>query len=961
MRALGFLLLLAPLFPAAQAVDLDLDLDGGDGFDMELVAGERAAKAEGELRKIPPQVVRSYDFDNEKPNRQRMPNGWWVGIWGDRKASYGNTEGYGGKGRAMLVNIRAISGGEVQIFSHGWHLVKGAWYKITFKIRGFDHPGRVGFQVREAAGEWRSPLGSISIRPTNEWKEYSFGGCSGISLNPGQFGIMIGAGSPGKFAIDDVKVEMYRYNPFTPPKPPPPVPFTAGNLVPRGSFESGEDSFWCTQFLTADPHATLDEPMISRAEGGFDSRHCLRYAGRVSPETGKICPGGSVESLYIPVATGKVYRFSARVKASKAVQGVKLAVRDGNNDLAGVSRRIVPDGKWVELSCATRPIKGTREVQLRFTFDTGEETFIDTVYFGSDGRSRGAFVPATPVELDLGFVRDKIEDPRIVHWGEKLPLRVGAWPALGKASGSVAATLRVTAYPERTVYEQRLDLPVGQSRRIDVDPAANGVLRVELIPDDPASSRKVEIVAGRLPKPRATGAKGRFGLHMRVCPQILSLARAIGITWQRLHDCSPITKMSWGNPRKGEYVWFDREVDAMRDYGFSILGMPDYPAGWMIKEVAVKNQAFERAREKKKNAIVLPGEDSFGLSESGLDDDIADDLREMAENRDSELKSYKVTIYDNAAFSNWCEQVARHYRGRIDHFEIWNEPYMRYFYKGQDFGETFYAGLKGIRAGNPSAKVLGWCNEITTPGWCSGFIRRYPVEDKPDYNSTHYYYMGIPGDGDYGIERLVAAFPKTFGKYSGSEIWNTEGNLHMMSSFYSHRRGIENQDTGAAFGVRGWGESFYGGLDRVFIFGMFNCDGISSNWGLLSCADYDRSLNVWGAATATTAYFIDAMKPVTSVKSPAGIKLRVFEGEGRVSAYFFDDCLESGRNKFDPAKLPAGYVATDAMGTALTDAVELSPVPVFVSVRGVDPRAVGEAVAAALLEPSEKQKHGDRK
>ncbi len=121
----------------------------------------------------------------------------------------------------MKVDIRAIAGGEVQIFSPGWWLTKGLWYMISFKIRGFDHTGHVSFHVREVAGTWRSPLGSISVRPTDEWKEYSFGGQSGCSMKPGQFGIMIGAGTPGCFAVDDVKVEMFRYNPFPPPAASP--------------------------------------------------------------------------------------------------------------------------------------------------------------------------------------------------------------------------------------------------------------------------------------------------------------------------------------------------------------------------------------------------------------------------------------------------------------------------------------------------------------------------------------------------------------------------------------------------------------------------------------------------------------------------------------------------------------------------------------------------------------------
>ena len=213
----------------------------------------------------------------------------------------------------------------------------------------------------------------------------------------------------------------------------------------------------------------------------------------------------------------------------------------------------------------------------------------------------------------------------------------------------------------------------------------------------------------------------------------------------------------------------------------------------------------------------------------------------------------------------------------------------------------------------------------------------------------HYYYMGVPGTGEFGVEGIVARYPKAFGDHLGSELWNTEGSLGGQSSFYSWRYNPRDCEGQAAFGVRGWGETFHGGVDRVFIFGMFNTDDESPPY-LLDKIDYNRSLNVWGAATATTAHFIDCMKPHREIPSPKGTKLRVFSDEGRVSAYIFDDCLETGRPLFDAAKLPAGYVATDAMGNDLRKegAVPLTPVPFFVSAEGVTPAALAEAIREAL-------------
>ena len=54
--------------------------------------------------------------------------------------------------------------------------------------------------------------------------------------------------------------------------------------------------------------------------------------------------------------------------------------------------------------------------------------------------------------------------------------------------------------------------------------------------------------------------------------------------------------------------------------------------------------------------------------------------------------------------------------------------------------------------------------------------------------------------GEFGIEKIVASYPKAFGDHVGSELWNTEGNIFGASSFYSWRY---NRADGARRGDRG--------------------------------------------------------------------------------------------------------------------------------------------------------------
>lgn len=953
------ILALAPLARPAMGQDDGLDIDSVGVEAMELDVGERR-KAEIAARKaVPPKVVGYWNFDDMVPGKAGHPRGWWSGIWGDRKVNYGSEVGADGKGRSFYMDVRSIVGGELQVFSGGWTLRKGYWYKVSFKIRGWDHPGSVGVTVREYAGQWRTPIGSISVRPTEEWKEYSFGGKSGMFLDGG-FGVMIAAGTAGQFAIDDVKVEEYLENPFPPAPPAPPVPFTAGNLIPHPSFETAIDPFWCFKPTSFNTEEIFLEPVLERVEGGHTGAHSLKCTAK-RKKNGKRSSAGSLESLLVPVAAGRRYVFSLWVKTDSKIARVDLQCADRrNHTLARGGAEVRAEEGWKNVRCYTGAIPADiREVRLYVEFSAGDEVCIDTAYFGENTQAAKKFIPATPYEVGLSFEKGQPGvDPHIVEWGEPLPLTVGAWPVAetAESGGIVGATLKVTGFPEKKGAETHLKLKAGETRRIDLDPELNGVLRVELIPDDPAVANPVEAIMGRLPRPRATGARGRFGIHARVCPQILAYARAIGLTWERIHDCSNLTNMGYANPKPGVYNWADTEVDALRSYGFAILGMPDYPPEWLYKEVQIEDEGARKRAEAKENAIRLPDPDDMFVSEE--EEEILGDVKKKLNETDKQLRSHTKVIYDKAAFRTFCRELAAHFKGRIDHFEIWNEPYWKTFFKGDGwhFMEVFHEGAKGIREGNPDAKVLGYCNEFNCAHQYASEAKKFPLEEKVDYNSMHYYYMGIPGTGEFGIEKIVETYPHYFGKWVGSELWNTEGNMFGGSSFHADNfnKWRDDSETHTAFGARVWTETFFGGVDRVFIFGMFNTDG-SSNGYLLNTIDYDRSLNGWGAATATTAYFIDAMEPHREIPSPKGAKLRVFTGDGRTSAVIFDDCLERGRPVFDASKLPSEWEARDGMGNELRKEpggrAALTPLPFFISAEGVEPEALAKAVTAALSDP----------
>gem|GEM_PF-3153816 len=71
-------------------------------------------------------------------------------------------------------------------------------------------------------------------------------------------------------------------------------------------------------------------------------------------------------------------------------------------------------------------------------------------------------------------------------------------------------------------------------------------------------------------------------------------------------------------------------------------------------------------------------------------------------------------IYNNAPkqglYGAFCKAAAQHFLGRIEHWGLWNEPNLSQFYEGSRqlwLARIVVEGLKGIRAGCASCKVMG--------------------------------------------------------------------------------------------------------------------------------------------------------------------------------------------------------------------------------------------------------------
>jgi hypothetical protein len=185
-----------------------------------------------------------------------------------------------------------------------------------------------------------------------------------------------------------------------------------------------------------------------------------------------------------------------------------------------------------------------------------------------------------------------------------------------------------------------------------------------------------------LPRPsRADPPASPFGVNSHIATRSGSLAAmpwaadvvaGSGAGWAR-EDFH----WYWIEPAPGQFHWesFDRMVDLLAARGVNIIGVLGHPPGWATWE---------------------PGDDPSGLS---------------------------FRAPDPQAFANYAAAVVTRYRGRIVHWEIWNEPDNALFWQPQP-DPLLYARL--LSAVAPAIRVAAPEDHILIGGlnpWDTTFLR----------------------------------------------------------------------------------------------------------------------------------------------------------------------------------------------------------------------------------------------
>lgn len=772
---------------------------------------------------------------------------------------------------ALCIDIRSISSGAMQFFVTGFSVWRTKWYRVSFRMKSEGFSSNVRAQVRKIPQPWTRYLDGISIRPTEEWTTYSFSAKSAGDCD-NAMGVMFETGGVGKLWIDDITVQAFDNDPDEARQARVPV---AGNLLSRSSFEGLTDYYWCSMVSPQGraPDTYFEDPQAYREVGGKFGRYCMAL------------PASTVEGIAIlrsykvPVCPGAKYTLSFWARNVTPGSEVVAQLFRGQQGLGGGRFKLTPE--WKQYRAEMTIKDGVEEAFVSFAVPAQSGvTLFDGVSFALTEMSAD-YKPAYPYELSLSTPQKR---GNLFYWGEEIPLTMYCASATGASDRStIRAVLRVTAYPDIVLQNQPVTLPVDKETSYTLKSARNGLLRVELIPEESKLAAAQELLPAVLPVPRDTGAESSFGTHITINPFFVNYARRTGFKWIRLHDAGVLGKWKQTQTVPGEYRWYDQSVDLARSAGLHMLGLPDdapLPA-WVVGEHATPG-----------NVINIP------------------------------------------AFQEHCRMVAQHYAGRIDCWEIWNEPYMNYFFKGsaEQFRDVCIAGAKGIKAGNPHAKTLGICSEICGTSFVASVGPE--VWKHLDATSFHLYFSNITGNGGKTFAGELKALQKAMGPATPKEAWNTEGTLGDAgtNSFYRFLNvAPELNESAVAFSSRVWMESIKSGISKTFIYTMHQSDTVMFYGGLKMMVGFDRSVTPAAAAVATTAWCIDGLQ-LMPCPEILGVKQALFAGKDRCVWAVYDDEAVPGKRSLSRSTLPQTYRVLDTMGNNpfASDVCRVGIKPIFI-------------------------------
>jgi hypothetical protein len=749
-------------------------------------------------------------------------------------------------GRAFL-RVTKTSGGPSQLAWHLGEVPDTTFCRLEFTARSASQAAiTVGIRDRGAPYDFHW---SVLPELTDQWQDYAYEFRLDRLTQPVGLWINLGADSSYDLARvslvtrnrDDIIADLKARYPEG----------GSRNLVRVSRFPLGLPTGWSLDRDSSDGDRVKvkPDPAVVGPSGGPSLSIASADPWRIW--TAPVFIGRSFEphtaSLYV--------RGSGQVALTVFGDGRQL--RAQAYDLTG------PD-QWQRLTLTFNPLLLGQMHQLRL--DAEGRVWLDAFQI-ERGSAAIDYAPQMGCEVSLGVPESDASPARIQFTDEPALIRY----AVTQAPAGATLRLRVAdlygktaALPEvklttEAVQEGTVTLPVPKDR-------SYGSFRLEARVEDArgqALSPYDEVVVHRLPRPHyweKQAPRSPFGVHTLSTTRHILMAKAVGANWTRLHDAGT-EYIGWAHlePEQGKWTFRDLELQRYCRHGLRILGLLSTAPLWANVQETPARGYFDRYAEPK----------------------------------------------DLSQFANYVRVVTQRYKGLINAYDVWNEPWGTGFWHmgwdeqkkafkrsptaSEDYTKLQQAAFEAAKAEDPSLTILGFNSYGAEMGrdWTADLLK-FGAMDACDAFCYHHYssgHNGYPGDDvnkalDLAIEPIV----KQDGRVP-KPIWMTEGSgtTRMMNNgFYNVTACGQATDDNWRIAdrlCRYMVSLLARGVTRFFLYTMHDTGPfrpMTADWRVL--VEDDGFLHPSGVAHAHLAWLLEDTAFVKTLEPTPGVYAHLFQG-----------------------------------------------------------------------------------
>ena len=652
-------------------------------------------------------------------------------------------------------------------------------------------------------------------------------------------------------------------------------PFREGNLLQNSSFELGLSGGWSLPGPTPPEQLGMLDP--AKAQHGNASVRLDYSAGGRQTLTGR----------FRPVRIGQTHTLSAWVYTQDAGATVILGFENGYVPQGGgphrcVIRKTLEPGTWQRVKVGGVTKAGPASaygISITAAGSTAGHVWVDSVQF-EEGPAR-PFAPARPLEAAWLLPKPSGISP----WDEPVcyAIRVANYTA-----DAIPATLTTQTcdFWDRKVHDEVIG-PRSFAPGVTIierteRPQTRGAQRLRLRMDERAELED-EVTLTVVPRVRYPSRQpaSRFGQHVRLEPWQLGIAKGLGACWARMHDVDFCLSWDQAEPKPGQWVWADDKIDLAHRLGVEVLGVLGRTPGWAL------------------------GPKQDGTTARG------------------------GWFYppDLKAWAHYVQTVTRHYRGKVDVWEIWNEPYGFGIGDGTKYAALARAAYPAAKRGNPDCTILGLCTHEGVAAFNRDALAGGAMS-ACDLVSFHCYTHDGTDAYRRGIEvREVLGLADT-----DKKVWMSEGMggytmswhsllIDAVDDPYSRRPGAPrlSSEAAAATGARAIANTLATGAEKTFWYWSPWESASSIRPDRYTWFEYDGQLKPYAAAYAVAAHFLDGTRSAGRITARDHLTVCLFERDDEAVAVLW---WEAEGKTTVPLPLAAGQPerrlqAFDMMGNSL--------------------------------------------